>query len=70
VLSLLALVVSLASFVVAWFTFFQQSFTRADLQIDLGPSVRLAYGSSVGPSVVATLSAAQRVAVPSSSEKA
>lgn len=44
VLALLALVVSLASFGVAWFTFIQQYISRADLQIDLGPRVVLAYG--------------------------
>lgn len=47
VLALLALVVSLGSFVVSWFTFFQQFFRRADLEIDLGPSVRFAYGEDL-----------------------
>ena len=43
-LALLALVVSLASFGIAWFTFLQQYIKRADLQIDLGRRVLLAYG--------------------------
>jgi hypothetical protein len=46
VLALLALVVSLASFVVAWFTFVQQYVRRADLEINLGPKVVLAYGKT------------------------
>lgn len=55
VLALLALVVSLASFGVAGFTFYQQFSRRADLQIDLGPSVRLAYGED-RTSLAATIS--------------
>lgn len=47
VLALLALLVSLASFAVAWFTFFQQFTRRADLQIGLGPTVLLAYGEDL-----------------------
>lgn len=47
VLALLALIVSLASFVVAGYTFYQQFIRRAELDIELGPSVVLAYGKDL-----------------------